>query len=103
AAYNEAGWDSRSRALGPGWARRRASRAIPTYTLTLEIPYDHPAGNPRSLRARPGTTFRRLLERTQYPRRPSGARRQVSRPAVQPRDHHLGLPQPSPERGPQLP
>jgi hypothetical protein len=74
------------RFLGPCYSRPKPLRAN----------HDHPAGGPRSFCARPGIALRRLLERTQHPRRPPGARRPVPRQTLQSRHHHLGFPQPSP-------
>ena len=82
----------------------------PTDVISIVPPRDAEADSMTSLEAvrarfarNQGLPFADVLDRSQHPRRPRRARRQVPRPGVQPGHHHLGLPQPGAQRRPQLP
>src|SRR5208337_4405894 len=64
------GGDSRLCDPCPDWGPpRRLLDSRHFHSRHLRLAYDYPEGGPRSLCARPGTAFRRLLERNQHPRR----------------------------------
>ena len=81
---------------------RTSTRRAPSKTLEVQ-----PVTTLEEVRARfardQGLPFADSLTEASILRRPRRARRQVPRPGVQPGHHHLGLPQPGPQRRPQLP